>query len=316
MILGSREELQGILRKHGWQPGAGSGWDTAKTVKELRFFHDMGFDALEITAELISQTGAFFKFTPEEWRQTRTVVEEAGMRCHSVLAWRRMICRQPWAEEKWQDLLHIAKVSEVLGVKIVSLFIAPPKWPTGGGPGGSRPMLRSLWDATDRDFEVSAQKLKTYAKQLADFGAAITLEIHDDSINDCAPSTLRLLKMIDEPNVGVNPDTLDNAWLYPGEDVPDAVEQAKMVAPYVNHWHIKQYVRTQGPDGEWQQSGAYADEGTQPIGTYALHFLNAGFNGAVVPECGRGADAAYNLRRFCDYMVWLRDEYVPNMPPP
>ena len=44
--------------------------------------------------------------------------------------------------------------------------------------------------------------------------------------------------------------------------------------------------------------------------------MNAGFDGAAIPECGRGADGAYNMRRFRDYMVWLRDEYIPNVPMP
>ena len=248
MVLGFK--VNPMLEKHGWRPGALGDWDTAKNVKELRFYRDMGFEALEIVAERISRTGAFFKFTPEEWRQTRAVIEDAGMRFHSVLAWRRMICRQPWAEQAWQELLDIADVSEVLGLKIIDIMVAPPQWPAGrvgGGPGGSRPMLRSLWDATDRDFEVSAEKLKIYAKQIAGFGAAISLEMHEDSIHECAPTALRLMRMIDEPNVGLNPDAPDNAWLYPGEEVPDAVEQAKMVAPYVNHWHVKQYLRTRDP---------------------------------------------------------------------
>ena len=87
------------------------------------------------------------------------------MHFHSVLGWRRMICRQPWAEEKWQDLLHIAHVAEILGLKVIDIFIAPPiaEVPQEGNP--PRPMIRSLWNATDRDFEVASRKLKEYCKE-------------------------------------------------------------------------------------------------------------------------------------------------------
>ncbi|MBI4552687.1 MAG: TIM barrel protein [Candidatus Latescibacteria bacterium] len=307
-------KVEGILKKYGWGPGAGTGWNTQKTVRELRFWHDQGFQVVEISTDLLSQTGPFFRVSDEEWRTTRAVVEESGVRFHSTLAWRRMICRQPWAEEKSADLLHIARVAEILGLRIIDIMVAPPLAvaPVEGKP--RRPMIRSLWDATDRDFEVSATRLKDYARRIAGFGAAISLEIHEDSIHDCTPSALRLLKMIDEANVGVNPDTLDNGWVFPGEVVPDAVTQAKMVAPYVNHWHVKQYTRTLGPDGEWQRTGAHADEGTQPIYAYAQAFIAAGYDGAAIHECGRGADYAYNMRRFLDYMRWLLDEYVPNVP--
>ena len=313
MLLGFHADS--MLSKHGWQPGAGSSWDTHKAAKELTFFRNMGLEAYESMAGMSSKTAPWFQYSDDEWRTARKVVEDAGMNIYSILAWRRMICRPPWAEEKWQDLLHIAHVAEILGVKAIVIFIAPPiaLGPVEGKP--PRPMIRSLWDATDRDFEISAEKLKQYCRQIAGFGAEISLEIHADCIHDCAPSALRLLHMIDEPNVGINPDTLDNRWLFPGEDVPDPIEQAHMVAKYVNLWHIKQYLITLNREtNEWELKLEHADEGSFPIGEMMRIFIKAGFKGAAIHECGRGGDPAYSLKRFTDYMKWLRDEYVPNMP--
>jgi sugar phosphate isomerase/epimerase len=297
MLLGFK--VDGIIRNYGWGTGADSDWDIAKTEKELRFQREQGFQVVEITADMSSQTGAFFKVSKDEWRKTKAVIEEAGLRLHSVLAWRRMICRPPWAEEKWQDLLCIASVAESLSIPIIDIMVAPPL------PQGDRPLLRSI-DATQSDYEISAAKLKEYAQRLANFGVAISLEIHEDTIHDCAPAALRLLQMIDEPNVGVNPDTLDNGWIFPEESLPDAIEQAQMVAPYVNHWHVKQYIRTLGPDGQWQREAAHADEGTQPIGEMARIFFAAGFKGAIIQECGRGGGNEA-MRRFIDYMRSLTE---------
>lgn len=302
-------KVDGMLRRRGWKPGALSEWDIAGTVRELRYWRDQGFEVVEHTADLNSATGDYFRFTPDEWRKTREVVEEAGLRMHSVLGWRRMICREPWAPEKLADLQRIAEVSEILGLRIVDVMVAYvyPQGPIVGG--APRPPFRSLWDATLQDFEVSAARLKAYARQIAGFGASLSLEIHEDTLHDTAVSALRLLTLIDEPNVGVNPDTLDNAYYFPGEAVPDAATQAKMVAPYVNHWHVKQFTRALGPDGQWQVSAAYADEGSQPIQTIVQHLLRAGYRGAAILECGRGADEAYNMKRFRDYLHWLIDDY-------
>jgi|GEM_PF-2252724 sugar phosphate isomerase/epimerase len=308
-------KVDAILKKYGWGAATDTPWDIKKTVQELRFWHDQGFEVVEVTSDLSSQRGSFFQMTDDDWRSTRSVIEDAGLEIYSLLAWRRMICRPAWAEEKWADLLHIAHISEILGVSIVDVLISPPKPlnPFVGQP--ARPLFRSRWDATDQDYAVSATKLKEYAQRLAGFSSALAIEIHEDSIHDTAESALRLLSLIDEPNVGLNPDSMDNAWLYPDdEDIPDAVTQANMVAPYVNHWHVKQYLRTMQADGNWQREPVHADEGTQPIHAYAQALVQAGYSGVAIHECGRGADYGYAMRRFLDYMRWLLDEYIPNVP--
>src|SRR5262249_25389924 len=134
----------------------------------------------------------------------------------------------------------------------------------------------------------------------------------EDTLHDCAPSALRLLKLIAEPNVGLNPDTMDNAWLHPGENLPDALTQIEQVLPHVNHWHVKQFERSL-VDGVWRTFPAHADEGTQPVGAIARRLAERGYAGAAIHECGRGTDAAYRLKRFLDYFHWLLEEYVPGV---
>src|SRR5689334_8819767 len=143
-------KIDAFFSRYGRQPGVTS-WDRAGFSRELRFWAKKGLTVVELTADLHSATGPFFRYTPAEWREARAVVEDCGLRCHSILAWRRMICREPWVEEKWQDLLRIAEVSEILGLKIVDVMVAyPPSGRSGGA--ASRPRFRSLWDATEGDF--------------------------------------------------------------------------------------------------------------------------------------------------------------------
>jgi sugar phosphate isomerase/epimerase len=306
-------KIDSFVSRHGRRPGVAD-WDRASLARELGYWRTQGMSVVELTADLHSQTGAFYQYTPAEWRDVLAVVNDAGLRYHSILAWRRMICREPWVEEKLQDLQRIAEVSEVLGLKIIDVLVAYPNTGPSGGA-ATRPRFRSLWDATEQDFLLSAERLKRYARQIASFGASLSLEIHEDTLHDCAPSAIRLLRLIDEPNVGLNPDTLDNGWLFPGETLPDGITQAHQVLPYVNHWHVKQFERTL-VDGVWQIRSSHADEGTQPVATIARLLANAGYRGAAIHECGRGHDHAYSLKRFRDYFRWLLDEYVPAVSAP
>jgi hypothetical protein len=68
-----------------------------------------------------------------------------------------------------------------------------------------------------------------------------------------------------------------------------------------------------GADGQLQQQSVHADEGVQPLGALVGELVAAGYRGAAIHECGRG-DQAYALLRFRDYLRWLLDDYLPNVP--
>jgi sugar phosphate isomerase/epimerase len=309
-----------FLRRHGWRPGAGSDWDKAATVKELRFWHDQGYEALELLPDHYSGLGPIFDFSPAEWTETRKVVEDAGFKFFGVLGWRRMVFREPWIAEKADDLDKIAGIAELLGIKIVDILLAYPLpiVPAKGAP--ARPLFRSLWDADSSDFERAAQWIKAYARRVAGFGASIALELHPDTLTDIPLSTFRLMEMIDEPNVGVNPDTFDNEWIYPEYPeymVPTAARQCQLLAPKVVYWHCKNWRRSIGADGKWQFFRTNLDEGDQPINLMVQNLVDVGYQGAVILECGRGFEYATSpatLIRSRDYLAWLRDVYAPAVP--
>ncbi len=310
MLIGFRPNP--LFEKYGWAPGRE--WDRQGALAELEFWRRQGVAIVELASDLRATDGAFFRFSDAEWRDLRSLVAQSGLPMHSVLAWRRMLCREPWATTQSAELDRITWVAELFGVKVVTIMIA---FPWFGTPGHDQPRrrFRSLTDATEGDFTLAAERLKAYARRLSGFGAALTLEMHDDTLHDTARSALRLREMIGEPNVGVNPDTLDNAWLYPGLPLGDAIAQAREVAPYVNHWHVKQFRRawsaTAWTGGDWILGGAHVDEGDQPIAAMGQAFWDAGFRGAAILESGGGADFTAALRRHVTYLRWLVEEYWP-----
>jgi sugar phosphate isomerase/epimerase len=309
-----------FLHRHGWKPGAGADWNTAATVKELGFWHKQGYEVVEVIPDHYAREGFIFDFSDDEWVETGKVIQDSGLRVEAVLGWRRMFFREPWVKEQAAALDKIARIGELLRVKIIDIStVYPlPLVPAPGAP--ARPLFRSLWDATTADFEIAAKWLKQYAQRLSGFGAAIALQLHPDGLVDIPLSAFRLMEMIDEPNVGINPDTFDNQWIYPeypASMVPSGAQQCKMVAPYVNYWHAKNWNRSLGSDGKWQFTRTHLDEGDQPTSLMVQNLVEVGFEGGVILECGRGFEysvAPATLLRSRDYLTWLRDVYAPAVP--
>ncbi len=46
-----------ILRRHGWAPGASSDWNTKDIIKELSFWHEQGYEVLELLPDHYTQEG-------------------------------------------------------------------------------------------------------------------------------------------------------------------------------------------------------------------------------------------------------------------
>ena len=313
-------KLNPHLHRHGWAPGAGSDWDTKATVKELSFWREQGYEVAELLPDHYATEGFIFDFTDDEWAKTGAVLEEVGVKIEGILGWRRMSFREPWVNDQKEVMEKIAHIGELLKVNIIDVqpVFPLPFAPSAGGP--VRQLFRSLWDATSGDFEIAAKVLKEYAKRVGGFGASLALQMHPDGLCDIPKSTIRLMEMIDEPNIGINPDTFDNTWLYPeypGSIVPSAAEQCRIIAPHVNYWHAKNWVRSLGADGLWKFQRTHLDEGDQPMSLMVQNLVDAGFSGGVILECGRGFEysvAPATLLRSRDYLTWLRDVYAPAVP--
>lgn len=309
-----------FLRRHGWKAGAGTDWDREASRAELAFWKEQGFDVVEVLPDHYSQEGDIFAMTDDEWSDTRAVIEDAGLKVEGIMGWRRVFYREPWIAGHVAEMQKIVAIGEALGAAVID-FQPSFTMPLGNTPGGPvRQIFRSLWEATTEDFRSAAAVLKPLARQAADFGAGIALQMHPDGLCDVPQSTIRLLELIDEPNVGINPDTFDNDWLYPEYPrsvVPSAAQQCRLLAPYVNYWHAKNWERTLGPNQLWAFKRTHLDEGMQPISLMVQHLVKTGFAGAVILESGRGFENTVSpaaMLKARDYLTWLRDVYAPRVP--
>ena len=294
MKLGFKSPM--ITSRYGWKPGAVKDFDRVGAVRELAWMREKGFDAVEFSDGSSGGSRGFYDFTLDDWPIYRATLEEAGLEIACVHALRKMLSRPLWAKEKEADLEHLIKVTEIVGAKILSVMMAPPA-PARGYTGPS-PRYVSHRDFTMTDYEFCAKKLKGIARRLADIGAKLCLEVHEDGMHDTADSALLLLGAIGEPNVGVNPDTLDNERFDPSVAQPSPIAQLHMLAPHVVHWHIKTHT--------------HPDAGHLDFRQFAVILWKAGYRGVALLESGGGADAIENHLRYARYMRAVLDDYIPN----
>lgn len=72
-------------------------------------------------------------------------------------------------------------------------------------------------------------------------GVLVSLEMYEDTYLGSADSSVRLVRDVDHPSVGLNPDLGNLVRLHrPVEHWRPMMEK---VAPYANFWHVKNYFR-------------------------------------------------------------------------
>ena len=128
-----------------------------------------------------------------------------------------------------------------IGASVVNTgIVAPATQPNG--PGAERrgePVSQGASRyASEADFVEMANRLREAGKLAADHGLDLSIEIHQGSIADNSWSGLRLVELIDLPNVGVNPDLGNIYWQF---DEPEESSEEAIVAlaPKAKYWHCK-----------------------------------------------------------------------------
>ena len=208
-------------------------------------------------------------------------------------------------------LRRCLEVCEVLGAPILDISVNVPI-PHGLDPMAmaARPTFRGA-HASHEAFVVSAARLKPIAQALARFGAELSIELHDDGLQDTADGCLKLVDLIGEPNVGVNPD-VGNWYRVPYQHPDSWREQVVKLAPKTNYWEVKNYKRILAPaDGRAYSWNVDLDDGDIDFRECTTILWRAGFRGWVCGEGGQGDYVRSNLK-YIEYMRWILDEWIPS----
>lgn len=135
-------------------------------------------------------------------------------------------------------------------------------------------------DATDKQWKQAIKGLRRMCKMSIDENIDFVLEIHPGGLHDTSEATLRLIKDVAMPNLKVNLQLP----FYGGDDIYQGAEK---LAPYVNHFHLHNWIGVKNDGATWKQL-TYLDD---PQGEFdfkkCLKILrDSGFDGTLSIEHG------------------------------
>lgn len=274
-------------------------------ARYLRKVREMGFDGIELGVSAYDVGGSLESAA----KALRKELEDAGTPCVAVRGGGGLIHPRAAATalQRWQEAIRFATW---MGAGIVNGTVTtPPTNPNAPGASwGDSVSQGSSRTAKLEDYERTASGLREVGGMAADAGAQISIEVHQHSIVDNSWSALLLLKLVDHPSVGVNPDLGNIYWTY---DVPEETSEAAMVAlaPHAKYWHCKNLRRIHLP--EFQRS--IFQQVALPDGDIDYRFaiavmLDAGFDGYLAIEGTRSGDQLHGDAQSVAYVKAVVEE--------
>lgn len=281
-------------------------------IRDLEFWKGKGYEGV-----LIYDVGIL-----EHAEKLKPVFDEAGMKVACVNLLRKNLFLPELMDMDERRMYKALEACKILKPDIVDVIIAVP-FPPQKGP--------AIWDrvwyrgdyAPFNDFVVASIRLKKFAKAVASIGAQLSIELHDDGLHDTADNCIKLMKMLDEPNVGLNPD-IGNFHRVPyAHEYPESWrEQVVKMAPYTNYFEIKNYRRL-WHSGEKKYFWWLCDVDLGDIdfrdaikilwdAGFRRWVANEGGNGDFIGQGTRGDRIASELR-FATWFHEVRDEWLPLM---
>ncbi|MFD5315577.1 sugar phosphate isomerase/epimerase family protein [Streptomyces sp. NPDC127098] len=224
--------------------------------------------------------------TAERRRELAGELREAGLGVTAISTVRRSVT-DPDGERAAENLAYLLRTVEAaaeLGVGTVSVGLhrelterqraAVWFWTE---PGASDPV------GDERAWGLAVERLRRVGEHAAGLGVAVSLEMYEDTYLGTAESAVRLVREIDLPNVGLNPDIGNLVRLH--RPVEDWEQIVLATAPFTNYWHIKNYYRDHDPaTGAYFTVPAPAESGFVDYRRAVEIALAAGFAGPICVE--------------------------------
>lgn len=254
----------------------------------------------------------FYRTPPTRFAALGAAIRAAGLEVAAFNGLRKTLFLPEFFDAEARRCEQILAACHALRPAIVDLSVNVPI-PQGLDPLAlaGRTLFRGEY-ASDEAYRMAASYLKSFTRRCAEFDAALSIELHDDGLQDTADGCLKLVRLIDEPNVGVNPD-LGNWYRVPYAHHGTWQEQLAPLAPLTNYWEVKNYRRVPDPaTGRALSWVTDLADGDIDFREATVTLWRAGFRGWVCNEGGAG-DRVQATLRYIDYMRWILDEWIPRM---
>lgn len=246
---------------------------------------EFGYDGLELV------TSHYDRLDPEgSIARAAEIAKAAGTRIAVVDFSGNVIvddaAERARAQEGIASLIRLAAKVGAQGVNGSAGSLVGPS-PSNYSENGSRL-------ATDAHYERAAEAYRALSDVASDAGVWISFEIHMNTPHDTSASTLRLLEMIDRPNVVAN---LDPGNMYAVADAEDIAKSVEILGNRLGYVHLKNCRAIAGGfDYTWP-----LELGDIDFYRGLLAIVSSGYSGNYCIEyCGKGdpsvaakRDAAY-----------------------
>ncbi|PWU56022.1 xylose isomerase [Micromonospora globispora] len=135
----------------------------------------------------------------------------------------------------------------------------------------------------EASFDRAVERFSRIGRHAAGFDIQLSLEIYEETLLGTADDAVALVRAIDLPNVGLNPDIGNLIRLH--RPIEDWEEVHLKTLPYANYWHIKNYYRDHDPaTGAYFTVPAPAESGLISYRRAIEIALQAGFQGPICVE--------------------------------
>ena len=234
-------------RRSQFYPQRGEGLRVPSGDLRRKYFakvKSLGFEGIELGLDGLSGDAA----SDEALADLLHDLEEEGLPCVALRGGGSLVAPRAGLENEKQ-LPAAVEMATKLHAGIVNLALASaPADPAAPGAGyGETVSQGSSRQARADDYERTAKIIASLADQASAVGVELSIELHQRSIVDNSWSLLRLIDLIDRPNVGVNADAANTYWAY--EEAEESFEDAiTALAPRSNYWHCKNLTRIHIPE--------------------------------------------------------------------
>ena len=198
----------------------------------------LGFEGFDLSLESLGGIDASARAV----KRLRRELEELGLPCVAFRC--KGSVSDDWdAEENRALLRKSVRAAGWLGAGILNMNVIGRVLPGKQGDLHGKTVTQgSSRTATEADFAITARRLARVADLAADSSVDLAVEVHNSSIVDNSWSALRMLELIDRPNVSLNPDIKNIHWAYdePEKSSEDAI---LAMARHAIYWHCKNITR-------------------------------------------------------------------------
>ncbi len=185
-----------------------------------------------VDVEIIDAWADFYSFGEKELATMHDDFARRNIAVPAVCPTRVTLSDPELAPQNAARVEKAIEVAEVMGAKIINASLVQ-----------TVPPHSSLDpETTDGHYETIAAEVQKLADRAAASGIALAIELHQRTLVDTSMAMVKLLRLIDRPNVGVNPDLGNAFWAFP-EPKEAAADVLANLKPYANYWHLKNFNR-------------------------------------------------------------------------